>query len=194
MQLIFDNLIALLVGTVVLVILLGLTTDWTTENRDRTRQHMTREQQRVLAEMFERDVLNIGANVPVGDPILVANTDSLFSFYGAVNGSGVARLIEYKLKAEMQADSTTLYRIDRHIDGAYSGGTQAVLNWFEVKLLKPDPSDPTKDVLATDPSFSDARKVKIRFQATLPYKSNNEDASLRVTNWETIYQPSLLNR
>ena len=188
MQLIFDNLIALLVGTVVLLLLLGLSTDWTTENRDRTRQHMTREMQRSLAEMFERDVLNVGANVPVGDDILVANTDSLFSFWGAVNGSGVARLIEYKLKAETQEDGTDLYRIERYVDGTYSGGSPALLRWFEVKLLD------VNDSPVTAAPFTDARKILIRFQSVLPYQPDNEVASLRHLNWESVYQPTLLDR
>ncbi len=192
MQLIFDNLVALLVGTVVIVILLGLTTNWSTESRDRTRQHMTREMQRNLAEMFERDVLNVGANVPVGEPIIVENSPTRFAFNGAVNGSGAAQLIEYRLMEEPQANGSSLYRVERWVEGAYTGGSPGLMRWFEVKLLKTDAAG--QDVPAT--TYAEARKIMIRFQAVLPYASEvgSDQASLRQMNWESVYQPSLLDR
>lgn len=188
MQLILDNLVALLVGTVVLVILLALTTGWSTETRDRTRAYTTREMQRSLAEMFERDVFNIGANVPVGDPMLVENSDSVFSFHGAVNGSGAARLIEYRLVSHSVSDST--YKIERWVDGVYTGGSAGLLKSFEVDLLSEN------DVPVTTAPYSAARKVVIRFQSALPYASEieSERASLRQMNWESVYQPALLAR
>lgn len=190
MQFIFDNLVALLIGTVVLLILLGLMTDWSTESMDRTRQHMTRESQRALAEMFERDILNVGANVPVGSPMILENSTGNFSFYSAVNGTGVAKQIDYKLIPVSQPDGSTLYQIERWVDGAYSGGSSVYFRWFEVKLL-----DASNNAVTTAP-YTDARKVVVRFQSVLPYTSSieTERASLRHLNWESVYQPTLLAR
>ena len=196
MQLIFDNLVALLVGTVVMVILLGLTTDWSMENRDRTRQHMTRNTQRNLADMFKRDVLNVGSNVPVGEAMIIDNSPTRFAFRGAVNGSGSAQLIEYRVVPAVQASGDTLYQVERHVNGTYTGGSPALLRWFEVKLLKPDPLDPSKNIPATDLNFADVRKVMIRFQSVLPY---NEEVGVKAStsrqmNWASVYTPSLLDR
>ena len=189
MQFIFDNLVAMLVGLVVILILLGLTTDWSTESIDRTRQHMSRESQRALAEMFERDILNVGANVPVGSPMIVENSATNFAFYSAINGSGVAKLIEYKLVPVVQPDGSTLYKIERWVDGSYSGGSSVYFRWFEVKLLQ------ANNLVAPAP-YTDARKVVIRFQSVLPYTAEieKETAALQHMNWESTYQPTLLAR
>lgn len=189
MHFIFDNLVAMMVGLVVILILLGLTTDWSTESMDRTRQHMSRESQRALAEMFERDILNVGANVPVGNPMIVENSASNFAFYSAINGSGVAKLIEYKLVPVVQPDSTTLYKIERWVDGDYSGGSSVYFRWFEVKLLK------ANNTPAPAP-YTEARKVLVRFQSVLPYTDQieNDGGVLQQMNWESVYQPTLLGR
>ena len=190
MQLIFDNLVALLVGTVVIVILLGLTTDWSAENRDRTRQHMTRNTQRNLADMFKRDILNVGSNVPPGETMIVDSSPTRFAFRGSVNGGGSIQLIEYLLVPAIQASGDTLYQVERRVDGTYTGGSPALLRWFEVKLLN------ANDVHVTAAPYTSARKVMIRFQSVLPYNEEigARQSTSRQMNWESTYTPSLLDR
>lgn len=189
MQFIFDNLVATFVGTVVILVLLGLSTSWTEEGIDQTQTHMTREMQRTLVEMFERDVINIGANVPVGDPMIAELTDSTFAFYGAVNGTGVAKYIRYRVKPVTQPDGTVLYGVERWVDGAYTGGSPALLEWFEVRLL--DGND--NPVSAP---YTSARKVALRFKSRMPFEtaSRSRSAGLQHLHWESVYRPTLLDR
>lgn len=190
MQFIFDNLVATFVGTVVILVLLGLSTTWTEEGIDQTQTHMTREMQRTLVEMFERDVINIGANVPVGQPMIAELTDSTFAFYGAVNGTGAAKHIRYRVKPVVQPDESVVYGVERWVDGEYSGGSPALLEWFEVKLQTANGAP------VTTPPYTQARKIVLRFKSRPPFKNmtRSNGAGLQHLHWESVYRPTLLDR
>ena len=197
MTFLFDRMLAGLVGMTVLLILVALTTSRTATTYDATRYHAAKQMQRNLVEMLERDVLNLGTGVPVGSPMVLANEADRFAFRAAVNGSGVARLIEYR-RIPVSGDPAgedSLFRIERWVDGEITGGTSGLVTHFSVALQDSTGAD-------VGSAFIDARRVAVRTELAVPLEggastvASSADASVPVRRmaWETVFEPSNLRR
>lgn len=190
MQAILDHLAATAVGGTALVLLLFMWAQQGETSVDETRYHAAQEYQRVFAETVERDVLNLGTGVAIGDPMIATLDSTTFRFHGAINGTGAAREITYRrVRAGADAAGFPLYRVERLVDGTPSGSSAPLVTRFEVTLLD------STDVLTTAPTA--ARAVRVRIEQAVPFATGGGQAGRRPVErmlWETVYRPLNLRR
>lgn len=190
MQTIFDHLSATAVGGTALVLLLFMWSQQSETAIDETRYHAAQEYQRVFAETFERDVLNLGTGVAVGAPMITTLDSTTFQFHGAINGTGTAREITYRrVLARTAADGTPLYRVERTVDGTPSGSSAPLVTRFAVTLLD--------SAGAATSAFTAARAVHLQVEQTVPFSTGGARPGRRPIErmlWETVYRPLNLRR
>jgi hypothetical protein len=194
MQFIYDNLTAALVAGVVLLTLAFLTTDRRQTTIDGTRFHAAREMHRTMAEMFERDVRNIGTGVPAGEPMILLKNATTFRFLASIDGGGSVVTIEYRrVNAGTTPDGAQTYRVERYVNGIREGGSSDWVTRFDVDLLT------LNDAPVSSTQLMLTRKVVVRLETMVPYEESlnaprRNRMPVRRLYWESVYRPNNLAR
>lgn len=197
MQLLLDHLFAVVAGSILLLTVLFMRGERGQEVRDSTSYYAAKNYQTALVDMVQRDLLNLGTDMPLGQPMIVAaNTDSV-SFYSAVNGVGGARLITYRRRLTgRNINQDPVYAIDRYVGegtGRQHTGTGLLVSRFEIEFA---------DDSGTPVSLADAHRARIatvRVENVLPFEALEADGGLHITTphrnyWEGTYRPLNLAR
>lgn len=168
----YDHLVAILVGGVIILLLFNVQQRTQKSTVERTMMYMAKTSTLDMASFIERDLMNAGFNTPpVETGVLYHNTtgsvtDSLV-FWG-VGAGGTRARIAYGVSAVDSAtiagERVPLYELRRYERQGSSfvraGGSAATLTDFEITLL-------TAGNIPTD--VSTAQKLKVRLSnAVLP--------------------------
>ncbi|MEM1057002.1 MAG: hypothetical protein AAGI52_15875 [Bacteroidota bacterium] len=161
---ILDNLTAILIGTTVLLMLVGISVRLSQTGTD---QQVFETSQRVaqsLAQQLEGDLPNVGYGVPRSIAPIVSWTDSSFAFRqrGGLDPDDPILVVEYRrvIAGTVIAGGAPqpVYRVERYENGARIGGSPTSLASFELDLL---------DASGTPTALpEDARAVRVRFAAS----------------------------
>jgi hypothetical protein len=189
MQLIYDNLAAILVGTVVLLILAGIHLSSQTAGAEAGMYYMNRVQTLSLIQMIERDFPNIGAGVdPQQRDMITAYTwtedERRFEFRAVVDtteGAPVER-IQYRVEPVDNPACERLeiqcYEVQRLADTGNgfepSGRSNTFVTDFQIEI------SPQTGNLA------DVREIRVRLAAL---SAAGEASIVGRSNWETRFRP-----
>lgn len=186
MPFLLDNLGAVAITGVVILILatIGLRRAETT--RDGTRTYQYQRAQSELSNLIERDLTNAGIGTPSGSSPVQLITPTRLVFYGIVDPSGTVGLIEYRAVDGGMAEGIPVLRVERLVDGAAAGGGFERLARFRLTPLDQagDPVSPA--------SPQDARAVHVDLEWVLWPVEQPGAASrqaVRRAAWSTTIRP-----
>lgn len=198
---IFDNLTAMLIGSAVLLIMVGMNQRNQEVAIERSINYVAKKQAIEFGNWLQDDVANIGAGVAGGSPVLevpeenAAGVTSRFTFYRKETAAAATPVeIEYLLAPRpavtMQTsrgrDTTfTLYEIRRVVNGATaeSGKSMPTITRFKVELLDRN-GRVTTDAAA-------ARQVRIGFSAVARFSERRK--FLIENHWSTTVPLRAIN-
>ena len=191
---IFDNLNAIIIGSVVILVVMAMQMRMTEMSVEQTANYMMKRQAMDLATWMEDDLLLMGQNLPNGvlpylNPVDSAGITTSFEFYRdsiAVSGSSLDTLrvaTRYELYRTgvhvMEKDTIDSFRLERSVrmgDGApwvKEGGSSALLSHFKIEMLNRD-ALPVADPVAHP---NQVRNTKVSFHMVTPFDTRR--ATLR---------------
>lgn len=189
MQLIYDNITAILIGTVVLLILAGIHLTSQTAGAEAGMYYMNRVQTLSLIQMIERDFPNIGAGVdPQQRDMITAyewtEEERRFEFravVGTAEGAPVER-VQYRVEPVENETCARLgiqcYEVQRLANAGsgfvVSGRSNTFVSDFQI------------EVSPQTGNLADVREIRVRLTALSPA---GESSTVGRTNWETRFRP-----
>jgi hypothetical protein len=192
MQLLLDHLFAVVAGAILLLSVLFLRNERSEEVRDSTRYYVAKNYQTTLADMVQRDLLNLGTDMPPGQPMIIGwNPDSV-SFYSAINGVGGPQLITYRRRPTgTTLGGTQIYEIERFVGvglGRQYTGTGLLVSRFEIEFA----DEAGSPVPVADADL--ARIATVRIENVLPFDAREAGGGLHLMTphrnyWEATYRP-----
>jgi hypothetical protein len=189
MQFLYDNVMAILVGSAVLLILGAIHLRTQNAGAEAGMYYMNRVQTMTLINMIERDFPNIGAGVNPQTQTMISGyswseNERRFEFFAAIDsaaGAPVQRIQYRVVPAENQTcdrSQVQCYEVQRLIDSGagfeLTGRSNAFVTDFEIELFPT--SSPLRDV----------REVRVRLAALSPSGANS---TVGRTSWETRFRP-----
>lgn len=192
MQLLLDHLFVVVAGAILLLSVLLLQGERSEEVRDSTRYYSAKNYQTALVDMVQRDLLNLGTDIPLGQPMIVAIGVDSVSFYSAVNGVGGSKLITYRRRFTGQTiNESPVYAIDRFVGEGISRthtGTGLLVSRFDIEFA---------DESGTPVTLADAHRARIatvRIENVLPFEARESHGGLHLATphrnyWEGTYRP-----
>ena len=182
MQFIFDNIIAVMVGGVVLLILAVNLQAGQKESIDATAFYGLN---RHVAS-FKDDVLNDVRSL--SRALSVQEVDSSFQFFARVStGNSAEQLVEYRRTLGEVYDNVQTYPVERFVDGQSDGGTAFQLVDWQMEFLD------ASGAPASGPD--DAAGLHVRLDAMTPIARSaaSSPSEFEDSRWETIIYPPILN-
>ncbi len=192
---IYDHLVAVIVGSVILLMLFNVSQRVQHSSVERTMLYMTKSNTLDLGSYLQRDLMNAGFDTsPVEHGILKHNTDAegltdTLVFWG-VGASGVRTRIAYGASvvdtALIDGKESPLYQVRRYerrgSQFVRNGGSTPTLTQFKVDLL-------TSGNTPTD--ISTARRLRLRLtNAVLPdFESDTHLKGYRRLHWGVTINP-----
>ncbi|MEM6784319.1 MAG: hypothetical protein AAF624_11370 [Bacteroidota bacterium] len=197
MQSVLDHLNASIVGTGVLLVLVGITLVGNETTVDQSFFTAARTQAQAFADVLEEDFINIGSGVPTAlDDLVAFNAANTFTFRRKLDPADTTFAeISYQWAAvntiQMEMDSGTtqtvpLYQVTRTVDGVQSGASPATLSEFTIDLRD--------DAGASTTTLGDASRLHVRFEALYAGANTVSEHTDRRSRWARTYHPPNLNR
>lgn len=185
MQLIFDNIVASMVGASVLLIMIGTHQRNQIAAAEATAHYMLRQQVIDFTDVIQRDMQNLSSVIDV------AETDSAFRFMAQTDVADTTkREVKYEREyagtaVDEDGVSVAVYRIVRYVDGNVAGGSLSTLSEWAITALNEDEAA----ILLP----GDAAAVRVQLAALPPvYVGKNEGKNMQGTRWQATYRPHLL--
>ena len=187
MQLILDNLTALLVTSTLLVILLVVHQRTQSVQVQETNYSALRKHQVNFVQTLQRDISGIYRLESTEE-----QADSTFAFWTRLADSPDTVRVVYRRRKVGERAGLDLYQVLRYesTTGAMSfsasnhhGGSIPSLTDWSIAALNRDGNAPEGP--------EDARQVRVRFEALAPFDDGDE---LLRRPWEATYYPVMLNR
>lgn len=198
MAFLYDNLVAALVGTTVLLILMAIQMRATGEQVAQTARNAALSQTQSLATWLEEDLEAMGRNREAGEMVFtgIERTDNTASPTGEVltdltfryeNESGDSTTITYEIQnpetQTIAGEERPIYTLERRMDGGASDGTSASLGYLDLQFIDrnatpvSDPTDNRGEIQALRvhfsvvPSYSSDRTIldEIHRMVVVPY-------------------------
>ena len=185
MFLVFDNLTAAIVGSVVFLIVLSVNVRMAEMNVDEISNYVAKRYGTDLAEWMEEDLLRLGEgleneeDITFEDPVESADKmmTKSFTFYRDSVGTGGPLAIRYELKfaakGEVQGEPVNLFRVQRYerVHGEswkYTGGAVPLISYFKIDMLDQNAypvSKPKKN-------RHKVRNTRVRFTIVTPFQTS----------------------
>lgn len=188
MDVLVDHLSATVIGTTVLLVLLGIGLRMTETGTDQQVYETSQRMSQALAQQLEGDLLNVGYGLPASTAPIESWTDSTFTFR---RRSGEALTdpiltVEYR---RVTTDSTVVdgaprpvYTVERYENGVYSGGSTALLSTFDIDVLGDSGTPPA--------TLEDTRAIRVRFVMSFGSGDNHTENSSR---YSRTFRPANLD-
>lgn len=184
MQLILDNLTALLVTSTLLVILLVVHQRNQSVQIQETNHSALRKHQVNFVQTLQRDISGIYRLETTEE-----QPDSTFSFWTRLASSTDTVRVVYKRRKVGERAGVDLYQVLRYessgvsfITSNHDGGSIPSLTDWNIVALNRDGNPPE--------GADDARQVHVRFEALAPFEGGEE---LVRRPWEATFYPAMLN-
>ncbi|MCH8962234.1 MAG: hypothetical protein IH820_13180 [Bacteroidetes bacterium] len=187
-----DNLAAVLISGVLVLILVTMQFRAQQANQDRLVLYTAKKQTLSFADVLVRDLSNLGVEMPRDQRIgrHSVNGDGLTDTlrFSRVDTAGDTLNIEYRLVVAdsiVHEDTTVLYQIERYENGVFTGGSTPTMRSFTIELL-----DEGGATIAVD--LRETRQVRIGFVNVMPF-GDPDDHYIPSTYWGTTLRPRSLN-
>ena len=209
MQVIFDNLIAVLISGFLLLMLVQLNRNGNQARVNTTRYYAGHVQATSFIETLQRDFRNIGSGVDAADAMINAfqwdDDDTFIEFYATIQPDTIptappapVELIRYekvavpdcqtRVSRYAQPDPIPCFRVDRSVwDGTQfvkEGGSMDTLTEFKIEIRDGNGANASGNP-------DDTREIVVRMAALSPL---GEDGIIKRTRWQTRLQPTNLTR
>jgi hypothetical protein len=182
MQFIFDNIIAVLVASAVLLILAVNLQAGQKESMDATAFHGLNRQVASLTEVVLNDVRSLSRVVSVGE------VDNSFKFYSRVSAGGTTEhLVEYRRTLGEIHDGVQIYHIERLVDGQRDGGAAFELVEWQIEFLD------NVGVPTSDPAEVVSIRIVLDTTTTITRSAATSQSDFVDSRWEAIIHPPILN-
>ncbi len=180
MKLIFDNLVAAMIGGTVFLILLSINHRDQLALIEANSNYAMRSQALDFVYMLERDMRNLSRVVTPTEE------DSTFTFYAQTSATDTTQQrVEYRRTKTGDRDGVALFQILRFVNDVYAGGSLATITSWDIAAL----NEQGNAVL----SGVDARQIYVRFEALPLLEAPVQDGiPVKDTRWETTFRPPLL--
>ena len=182
MQFIYDNIIAVLVASVVLLIIASNLQAGQKESIDATAFYSLNRHVASFKEVVLNDARCLSRVTSVSE------VDSSFQFFARVPpGSSAEQLVDYRRTLGEVYDGVQTYRIERFVDGQPDGGTAFQLVDWQIEFLD------ASGAPASGPD--DAAGLHVRLDAMTPIARSaaSSPSEFEDSRWETIIYPPILN-
>lgn len=186
MQLIFDNLIATMVGGVVLLMLLASHHRNQVSAAEASAYYMLNQQVMEFTGVLQRDLQNVSRALDID------MTDDEFHFRAQTElGDTTKHTITYKKEAAgtvYAADGSTVqvYQIHRFVDGLPSGASPATISDWSLVALNKD------EATIADPADAAAIKVQMVILPPIDVGVHTTGTSMSGTQWQATFRPRML--
>ncbi len=204
MQLIYDNLVAVLVSALLLTVVMTIKMRTQETAIDATRFHAAKSRQAQFVDLLEYDLEELGSGVPTGEPMIHAySTDSLglecIEFEKQFADGELGRIRYKRWHAGSYVDGDTTLRLVEFIrlveatDGSfvYSGGSGRTVLRLDLELLDKDGQPATDNMNGTD-------RIDVALESVMPFALSGQGARERSAvhrmNWQSTFRPSNLAR
>jgi hypothetical protein len=185
MQLIYDNIVASMVGGVVLLMMISANMRNQVAAAESSAFFMLQQQVIDFTSFIQRDMQNLSSVIDV------AETDNAFRFMAQVDEADTTkRLVRYEreytgTKTDAEGNSVPVYRINRYVDGVIAGGSLGTIAEWSIVALNEDEAE----IVAP----GDAAGVRIVLHALPPVAvGRNDGVAMQGTRWQATYRPQLL--
>ncbi|MEX0822341.1 MAG: hypothetical protein WD021_09370 [Rhodothermales bacterium] len=180
MQLIFDNLVAIMIAGVMFLILVGVNQRSRVASIESSGYYAMKQQELNFIETLKRDMQNVTNLLNTGeDPVTLE-----FKFQARTDAIDTTRrTIVYRRVFQTERDGEDLYQVQRFVDGASDGGSMATLVDWEI-VAQNDEGVAVSNV-------ANARQVFVHFEAVNPFEQGE---TIDKSRWEATFRPPLLQQ
>ncbi|MEX0747921.1 MAG: hypothetical protein WD275_07980 [Rhodothermales bacterium] len=180
MQLILDNLAAVVIAGVLFLILVGVNQRSRIAAVETSNYYALKQQQLSFVEVLKRDMQNVTSVESITeDPATLQ-----FQFTARTDpADNIERTVIYRRVITGQQDGLQLYQIQRLVNGVAQGGSMSTIVEWEIT------SQNEEGAQVTD--IADARQVYVRFAAVNPYQAGE---TVDRSRWEAAFRPPLLQQ
>lgn len=180
MQLIFDNIVAIMIGGVLFLILVGVNQRSRVAAVESSAYYALKQQELNFIETLKRDMQNVTNLQSVEeDPGTLE-----FQFQARTDPSDTTRrTIVYRRVFQEERGGHDLYQVQRRVDGSPEGGSMATIVTWDI-VAQNEEGVEVADV-------ANARQVFVRFEAVNPFQ---ESDTIDRSRWEATFRPPLLQQ
>lgn len=188
MQFIYDNLSALIVGSVIILIVVMVGQRGQNMSVEATGRNASQGKMLGFTAFVKQDLRNLGGAGAQDQPI-VSGTDSSFTFKAPVHkGDTTAAEISYRRKfVKKLVSGDSLYQVARYVDDSFHLNLDKVLNWQLICL------DENGDTLSfADTTYKSATKaVNVALKMQPAFRQTSESGSFNL-RWRSVVYPPIL--
>lgn len=186
MQLIFDNIVASMIGGIVLLILLSAHHRNQLSAAEASAYYMLQQQTMEFTGVIQRDMQNMSSAIDVTE------TGNEFRFRAQTDPTDTTKhLVTYRredagTKENSEGEMVSVYRISRLVDGVATGGSPSTISDWTVVALNEDE--------AAVAFASDAAAVRVGLTVLPPIdvKAHATGPAMSGTRWEATFRPRML--
>lgn len=210
MYVIFDNLNALVIGGVVVMVILAMQVRVTEINIEETANYMVKRQGVDLATWMEDDLMSVGLNidktveVPFVNPVDSAGMTMAFEFVQdsinvTVSPPDTIRITtRYDLVSTgttvVDGENVNIYQINRRqrLDGGAwmgTGNSPSILSHFRIDMLNQDAEPITNPATVAAANPDSIQNTRVRFTLVTPFESQRNTLS-RIYYGSTLMIPN----
>lgn len=180
MQLIFDNLVAVMIASVLFLILVGVNQRSRLAAIESSNYYALKQQELNFVDMLKRDMQNVTSlQSTKEDPATLE-----FRFQARTDPSDTTRrTVVYRRVYLTKRDGDSLYQVRRFVEGMGDGGSMSTIVTWQI-VGQNDEGVPVSDV-------ANARQVFVRFEALNPFEAGE---TIDKSRWEATFRPPLLQQ
>ncbi len=180
MQLIFDNLVAIMIAGVLFMILVAVNQRSRTAAIESSNYYALKQQELNFVETLKRDLQNVtDLQSTSEDPSTLE-----FRFKARTNPSDTSRhAIVYRRVYQGEQDDESLYQVERIVDGVSDGGSMSTIVTWNIVAQNGD------GVAVSD--IANARQDFVQFEAINPFERGD---TVDKSRWEATFRPPLLQQ
>lgn len=181
MQILLDNILATIVGTLLLFTL------FTSSIRQRqvavraSAFYSSTAQTEAFLQILRRDLQGVSEVHSIAEDA----TTLTYSFDAQIGSSPVLHTIAYKREYVRMKDDQAIYRIRRLVDGGEQGGSTDMVTAWRIVTLNEEGQP-----LTGTSSLGSARQIHVHLETTAPFGTMTLDRGL---TWEASFVPPLLS-
>lgn len=180
MQLIFDNLVAVMIAGVLFLVLVGVNQRSRLVAIESSSYYALKQQELNFVDMLKRDMQNVTSlQSAKEDPVTLE-----FQFEARTDPSDTTRhSVLYRRVYQTERDGDSLYQVRRFVDGTSDGGSMSTIVTWEIV------GQNDEGVAVTD--VANARQIFVRFEAVNPFEAGD---TIDKSRWEATFRPPLLQQ
>jgi hypothetical protein len=185
MQVLLDNIVASIVGAVILLMMLAVQQRNQLASAEATSFYMLQQHVLDFTSTLQRDMQNVTAVLDLKED----ESNLTFRFLAQVSPTDTTkRLVSYKrVKVRLRERGGVqipLYQIERYVDGNMSGASMQSITAWAVRGLNEEGNP------AGTPG--DVKQILVRMDVASPVEVLSDEDKIDATRWEATFRPRML--